>query len=234
MSEPNKTKPIMGCGSDDAGAGGLPEALRFLAEAAGNAFSGSRGDDEPEEPSSLVSVRKTVTTYEFDAEGLAKVFVKTAGALFRGFKWDEPAEEAKAEAKAKPKPKDMKITFETVPAGGCAEDLVSTLERSDEPAASSAPASGDDLVTGFPNLEGLEGPDGRLRKDVAAKMVSTLLGDVGLGSELTAERYAQTVEILSVRAPEKHRVQLVDALDTLVMAMGQQQVMAESALAAPT
>lgn len=164
----------------------IQTAIKSIMEAV-DKFSGKR-DDTPEEPSSLVMVKKTVTTYEFDAEGVARTLVKTAGAIFRGFRWEEG-------------PSGLPQARVGMPV--CREGEGIPVDVPSETAQVFAAA--------FSNLDGLEGPDGKLKPEFVTAAVAILVNSrpaKEAGLALAADM------ILSL-APEKHREQLMNEVTRL-------------------
>ncbi len=141
----------------------------------------AKRDETPEEPSGLVTITKTVTTYEFDSEALARTLVKTAGAVFRGFRWDEVPRLPQAHV-------GMPV---------CPEGEGIPVEIPSEAAQVFAAA--------FSNLDGLEGPDGKLKPEFVTATVGVLVNsrpakEAGL---------ALAANMILALAPEKHREQLM-------------------------
>jgi hypothetical protein len=104
-------------------------------------------NDPPSEPTSWVTVTKTVTVYEFEAEGLGRTLVKTVGAVMRGFKW-EPSGFPEADVGVQFRPEDGGVPVEAAQM----------------------------FAYAFSNLETLEGPDGKLKPEFVEAIVATLVG----------------------------------------------------------
>lgn len=143
-------------------------------------------DETPPEPSGMVTFTKTVTTYEFDAEGVGKALVKVAGAVLRGFKW-EPSGLPEANVGVPIYPED----------GGIPVGVPSEAAKS--------------FAAMLSDLGGLEGPDGKLKPEFVTAVVATLVGSrpvkeaaLGLAADM----------ILSL-APERHREQLMNEITRL-------------------
>lgn len=170
MSRPIPVAPFCGHG---AGQDAMKTAINDFVEALGKVFGrgGNDGDSEPEEPSSLVTITKKETTYEFDAEGLARAFAKTLKAVTSG-RWPERSSCKPCEAHEPP----------------------------EAPLSPDASLTADALIRAFfaMDTKALEGPDGKLKPEVLRAIVSAFEGvspsvAISIVSAVIPEKYRPEV-----------------------------------------
>lgn len=205
----------------------ISAAAQAFVEALGKVRSGS--DDEKPEPG-LVSIRKEVTTYDFNIEGVTKAIVEAISTFFPGSTAPEdPLERARVILERLKKTcGSAEHDGPDCKSGGVSSTFDGMADYVRDHVAGEPPMSAEEALESYRRerdailaaakerherenklfrTSPLETPDGKLQSEFASLIATSLLGE-----EPDEQSVRQALEVVNVVVSEQHRAQLLEEL----------------------